>query len=747
MLRTALLIAVICVVPPGWARADSWPITITDARFGYPAARGNGEYLFKPATWVPVWLDLEVREPDGVRDVEIQVSTPDGDDLISSARLKMPLLKSGRLTAPVPYLKPGSLNGDLTVRIVDAHGKPLAASFSVRQSGRPASRYFILSAGAPLPSLRLSRVEGQSAETMTDADPLRNGWVEHLSVTNVEQLPDRWFGYQSIDLLILTTGDRAFWAAFENDLPRKTALRQWIERGGRAIVSAGADSPALRHFLPATIHYDAVTVPEVPMLLPSAPRLSLKRFDNQPIPVIAFVVPPVTAQVKLTSDEIDKALPLVVQVSRGLGHITFVAFDLDQPAMMEWKQRDLFWNWLLNEAGTRLPTGNDSLAQEEGDRYLPRFQTNLEFFEGVPVISFGWVALLILGYILLVGPLEYLILKRLLKRLELTWLTLPIIVVGVCATAYLAAVELKGRQLRINKVDLVDIDVRDKQVHGRSWFTLFSPRTRNYTIGVEPAWVADSPADMLVSWHGKARHTRQSLLRRQYEFHIDEARDIYADGLEKVPIQIWSTKSFTAQWAGSMTKPLVESTLRISAADPNQITGSITSRLPIELIADAQLLYRDRVTPLPPLVRDIPRFVSTSSFAAPALSFFQQDTPQKDLVTPTRGSGGPPADFDLDPRFRLWPILFHEAIHGQFNRLSHASFRDLDQSRRVGEGNPYEAWIIARIPGQIGPAESLPQPTRLWLNALPGQGTRAPVDATLRQDTYLRILIPIAPTE
>ena len=105
----------------------------------------------------------------------------------------------------------------------------------------------------------------------------------------------------------------------------------------------------------------------------------------------------------------------------------------------------------------------------------------------MPVVSFGWVALFILIYIVLIGPVDYLFLKKVVKRLEWTWVTFPVIVITVSAGAYFAAYALKGKDLKINKVDVVDIDLAGKRVDGNTWFTLFSPRIQNYTIGVEPA--------------------------------------------------------------------------------------------------------------------------------------------------------------------------------------------------------------------------------------------------------------------
>src|SRR5205085_2182179 len=103
---------------------------------------------------------------------------------------------------------------------------------------------------------------------------------------------------------------------------------------------------------------------------------------------------------KLLADEVANPLPLVVQAPYGLGRVTLVSFDLDRAPFDDWQHREAFWEWLLNTAGARLPSGAEPLSTDargdDEDKCLTRLQDNLESFEGVTVISFGWVALLIL---------------------------------------------------------------------------------------------------------------------------------------------------------------------------------------------------------------------------------------------------------------------------------------------------------------------------------------------------------------
>jgi len=686
-----------------------YPIKIKSVRIGLPPGPFSRErdefrqpyYIYKGAAWAPVWVELEcgkITQPA----IEITVETPDGDDLMSSASIVVPApppgVAQGHSLGRIPYLKPGGTYTDVTVSIhVPGSSEKLAESFTQRSiPGLAPAKYLLLSVGSSLPGFRLPKATAANPQDVLDAEQLRNGQVELAQIISTNNLPDQWFGYSGVDLLILTTGqDRSFYEALANDPKRRAALREWIRRGGHIIVSVGANAdlfsalPELREMLPARIapegkrFMDGIAV--------SLPSQSLKILRPPPGGKLALqsveAIPDRPYLSLLTNDATTDRVPLVVQSSFGLGRVTLVAFDLDAGSFVDFDIRDVFWEWLINASSTRLPpiVKSEDRTDDEDDRYVTAMQNNLEFFEGVPVISFGWVALFILFYILLIGPVEYIILKRLFKRLEWTWVTFPIIVATVSAAAYFTAYDLKGRDLKVNKIDLVDIDLQGNRVYGNTWFTIFSPRIQNYTIGIEPAgprgddpsgatWspegLAQTRPDTLVSWHGKARSSRQSLFRRSYSYDVPPEPDasgrwLYADGLDQVPIQVWSTKSFTASWAARFeaAKPPFASTLRMSDADPNQITGSVTCNLPVVSLTEARLFYRDHVTTLPTLARGAERFVSTSNQAAAANSWLQTVSVS---TNPSQGRypRGYQQEASDDPTFRLWPVLFHGLLHG-----------------------------------------------------------------------------------
>jgi hypothetical protein len=101
----------------------------------------------------------------------------------------------------------------------------------------------------------------------------------------------------------------------------------------------------------------------------------------------------------------------------------------------------------------------------------------------------------------------------------------------------------------------------------------------------------------------------------------------------------------------------------------------------------------------------------------------------------------------------LWGALFHEkAVRSEASPLQNSALRELDQSWRLAPDNKDEVILVARIATANGAAETIlseptgTSPTRLWLRDLPG-GTAAweAPKGTLRQETYLRVYIPIRP--
>ena len=307
-------------------------------------------------------------------------------------------------------------------------------------------------------------------------------------------LPGRWYGYDAARAIVIDTNDRQVLSAL--DALRGRPLVDWVERGGHLVIAVGANWQIVR---------DSVLAPILPGLPSGQERVtSLEALDHfagstkqitppgtgSP-PVMVTKLQEVKERGGTVLAAVTSSLPLVVRGSHGFGRVTLITIDVDQKPFSDWPDRSLFWIKALDLRRPAIDTTGGG-----GPAMAPRWygisdlssqlRASLEQFPGVKLIPFGWVAFFIFLYILLIGPGDYFFLKKVLKRMELTWITFPTIVLTVSLVAYYAAYVLKGNDLLVNKVDLVDIDQEQGFARGNTWISLFSPQNRDYTVHAIP---------------------------------------------------------------------------------------------------------------------------------------------------------------------------------------------------------------------------------------------------------------------
>jgi hypothetical protein len=798
MRRAAIFITLIlaCFLPTTAFGQFRERIKITNVRLGFPAAgfggqRGGG---FKAGQWAPVYLDLEcVKDTDPEENLVIIVDTKDADEAVTEGSIEIPAMKKDeRFTASelgrIPYLVPGSTYATVNVRVKGAKSGRTYGEVSDRNmfTGLDTPQFVLLGVGTNLSGIRFP----VTVQAQDEGPATRSGWVQTSNILDVGLLPDHWIGYGAVDLLILGTGaDQKFWealAAPQHEKQRK-AIAEWVRRGGRLVISVGTNPDVLealkelKDMLPVTIPPGGKRMVQrlayrwTQSGTYSIPSDSIGSGADFPVATLQ-PKPDRTSHALLIEDGTNR--PWALQGPFGQGRVTVVGFDLDKPPFVDHQRRANFWENLVNFAGYTLPPLNQKFERGYGgtksDEFGGQLQGSLDFFEGVPVVSFGWVALFILIYIILIGPVDYLFLKKVLRRLEWTWITFPVIVIAVSAAAYFAAYALKGKDLKINKVDVVDVDLAGKRVDGNTWFTLFSPRIQNYTIGVEPAgtdketsaWTqavaSDAARDTVVTWHSHIDQTHYGgsvggAFSKRYRFQsgpdpVDVNRDLYAAGLEGVPIQVWTTKAFHAEWSAPIdpAKPPVIGEL--TETENLGLVGKLTNNLPIEQFSDVALLWRGVAFARPnEFPTGIPVSIGVSaqqgSIGIEAAKSWINSPKRlvEDRSRPVSGPSGSPGN----PVFRLWPPMFNDSLLEAGRPLTpNASMRRLDQSWRVSQDHPEQAILVLRIPTREGQAEDVTRagdsPSRLWLGELPTSGAKRPaLQGTLKQETYIRVFIPV----
>src|SRR5262249_49611178 len=117
-------------------------------------------------------------------------------------------------------------------------------------------------------------------------------------------------------------------------------------------------------------------------------------------------------------------------------------------------------------------------------------------------------------------------------------------------------------------------------------------------------------------------------------------------------------------------------------------------------------------------------------------------------VLPAPGSSGYAGNvltMNTDAIFRR--LLFH-GYYANTGQSKNVALRELDESWRLKLKN--EVILFGRLPQAQDQAEKLTEdatsPSRLWLGQLPAPNTKRPsLQGTLKQDTYVRVFLPLKP--
>lgn len=534
-------------------------IRVTSVQLGF----GNH---FKVGYWTPVWVKVRSAGPLPKR-LFVDITIPDGDatparhrdESGSDVAESLLSVDGGQEVTLLRLVKPGRNSGQLTVEIrgLRADEAPSATySASLRSLATPiaSTRKFIVWLGGDLgvnPSLRHLSLAEQESFDAVDA----NGSTS---------LPESWVGYESIDFLVLGTSQPEHLALLQPGTVK--ALDQWIRMGGRLLWSVGRNAVELAgpnsRFAGWSAGVVAETIPlrrvaGIENFAGGSDRLELGTVEAT-MPRLAVMQSPKGMPLLYEGSGNPGERPLALRYPHGLGQITFVAFDLDDGALTRWRGRGRLMARLLrptNErkadaAGWQKPIGYTDMAGQ--------LRMALDQYRGVTLIAFSWISAIIVAYLLLIGPADFFLLRR-IHRPHWTWATLAVVAAGTITLAVEINRRARPRQIRLNQVDLVDFDAASGSLRGTTWVHLFSPSSAGYDLQLvcDLPFAGQSPdrnRNMLLSWQGLPGDALRGLDSQSQATIFTDAYDLRvhldneASQMGGMPVPVASSAGLLARW-------------------------------------------------------------------------------------------------------------------------------------------------------------------------------------------------------
>jgi hypothetical protein len=556
---------------------------------------------FKQGTWIPVHVEI-TNDSAAEFQGQLVLESPDGKGIVvrfvdRHLQITVPPTTTVTRTA---YIKIGRLPWSVVVSIADTQEQVVfKKTFGRLDDGQLSTADFlILQIGNRLP-LSASRLQTE----LTDRPDLVEVAIQSQT-SDYHKLPDRWYGYAAVDLLIITTSAADLLEQLSSQ--QQKAIRQWIYQGGRMLLFAGQRGPELSgdnevwgSLIPGKINR-VITNWNTSGLEKYGNADERLMLDRQLGSSLSLITPSDGVVVLRDTQNAQAEHALIVHSARGLGSVTFVAFDPAQEPFASWGATPAILNRLVIDSHFA-ERGNEQRLQSSNagfDDVSGQLRSSLDRFDGVTPTRFMWVAGLLGMFILTIGPLDYYVLRR-FKRLHWTWVTFPVAILLFSLMTISMVSALRTSPAAMNQIEIIDIDSLTQTVRGSNYASVYSPVTAAYSFGMSEFndVIPCENYQVLASWQGfpgtglggLGRTSFQVLIDHQYEVDLKNGQ------IRSIPVQHSGTRSLAARWSAESS--LVVKSELVTEAASGALRGTLQNPFDFDL-HEALILFDGRVYPI-----------------------------------------------------------------------------------------------------------------------------------------------------
>src|SRR5262249_4441409 len=159
-----------------------------------------------------------------------------------------------------------------------------------------------------------------------------------------------------------------------------------------------------------------------------------------------------------------------------------LAFSPELEPFRSWKNADYFWAKLLDVPPELLQ--NDNPTRSWPGYSIDGVIGGMIDSEQVRKLPVGWLLLLLVVYLAVIGPFDQFWLKK-INRQMLTWLTFPAYVVFFSLLIYFIGYKLRAGETEWTELHFLDVTPHGEtaDLRGRSYGSIYSPVNKTYVFG------------------------------------------------------------------------------------------------------------------------------------------------------------------------------------------------------------------------------------------------------------------------
>jgi len=353
------------------------------------------------------------------------------------------------------YLQPEAFQRRVTVQYEEPNGT-VEAVVETRVLEQASSQFAIVGDGA-----------GTLRPQLAAADDV--GLPAPLTLS-LADLPERSEPLEGLSAIIWADDSSAL-----NEAQRRS-IERWVGNGGQLVVVGGPDWQARTAAFTDILPLEGLTAVDA---VAQAALASWSGADQPAIDAASISTGALRDDARSLIRTDDGTIMASMRTVGG-GRVILIGSDLATDAYRGWEGSPRLWARLL-PTNAALEQFFGGFPAEESQNAMSTALGNLPSLEVPPA---ELLLVVIVAYILLIGPISYIVLRRMDRR-ELAWISAPILVVLFTACSFGIGNSLKGSEVIVNQIALIRSSGAGGAATVESYAGVFSPNRSTYDLTVE----------------------------------------------------------------------------------------------------------------------------------------------------------------------------------------------------------------------------------------------------------------------